>query len=317
MARTQSEHRQTQIPNRSVPPDLPAPTAFGSVLRGLIRLARPSQWTKNVLTFAAPAAAGQLTDVRVVGLAGVAFVCFCLAASGTYYLNDVCDVEADRRHPRKCQRPVAAGIVPVGVACVVGVGLLVGSVALAALVTGAQLAFVLAAYVVLMVAYSSRLKQLPVVELAIVASGFVFRAVAGGVATALPISQWFLIVVSSAALFVVVGKRFAEHVGLGDDCAGHRKSLGEYSPAFLRYVGAISSAVAIIAYCLWTLARMGEGLLWFQLSIIPFVLGMLYYALQAEKGQAGAPEEVFLTDRTLQLLGLVWVVLFMAGIYGL
>ena len=293
-----------------------AEPARGSLLRGLVALARPKQWTKNVLVFAAPAAAGLLFDARVFALTVIAFVCFCLAASGTYYLNDVCDAEADRLHPRKRHRPVAAGVVPLALARAVGVGLLVAAVALAALGTGWQLALVLAIYVVLMFSYSAQLKHVPVVELAIVASGFVFRAVAGGVATGIPISQWFLIVISFASLFVVVGKRFAEFTSLGDSSSEHRKSLGEYSAAFLRYVGAISSAVAIIAYCLWAFTRLSGGMIWFELSIIPFVLGMLTYVLRAERGQAGAPEEVFLSDRTLQLLGVAWMALFLAGVYG-
>jgi decaprenyl-phosphate phosphoribosyltransferase len=266
---------------------------------------------------AAPAAAGVLFKPQTLTLVAVTFACFCLAASGIYFLNDAFDAEADRLHPRKRHRPVAAGIVPLGLARTLGVAILAGALALAAGVAGHQLAFVLGLYVVLMVAYSCRLKQVPVIELALVASGFVFRAVAGGVATGIQLSQWFLIVISFAALFVVVGKRLGEYAALGDQSVGHRKSLGEYSPAFLRYVGAIASSVAIIAYCLWAFTRISSGMLWFELSIAPFVLGMLYYALQAEKGKAGAPEEMFLSDRTLQLLGLVWMALFLAGVHGL
>jgi decaprenyl-phosphate phosphoribosyltransferase len=293
-----------------------AEPARGSLVRGLLALARPKQWSKNVLVFAAPAAAGMLLDRRILLLSAVTFVCFCLAASGTYYFNDVFDVEADRLHPRKRLRPIAAGIVPIGVARVLGAILLAASVAIAYLVTGWQLALVLAVYVTLMFAYSFGVKHVPVVELAVVASGFVFRAVAGGVATLIPISQWFLIVISFASLFVVVCKRFAEYTALGDRSSDHRRSLGDYSTAFLRYIGAISSAVAIIAYCLWAFTRVTGGMLWFELSIVPFVLGVLVYALKAEKGEAGAPEEVFLSDRTIQTLGAVWVLLFLAGVYG-
>jgi decaprenyl-phosphate phosphoribosyltransferase len=283
---------------------------------GLIALARPRQWTKNVLVFAAPAAAGLLSRPHVLLLTTVAFACFCLAASGTYCLNDVFDAEADRLHPHKRHRPIAAGIVPLRLARTVGVALLTSALALAASVAGSQFTLVLGIYIALMFAYSSWLKHVPVVELGVVASGFVFRAVAGGVTAGVQLSQWFLIVISFASLFVVVGKRFAEHAALGDGSVDHRKSLGDYSPAFLRYVGAISSAVAIIAYCLWAFTRISGGMLWFELSIAPFVLGMLYYALQAEQGRTGAPEEVFLTDRTLQLLGLVWLALFLAGVHG-
>lgn len=269
-----------------------------------------------MLVFAAPAAARSLHDSHVLALTTAAFLCFCLAASGTYYLNDVCDVEADRLHPRKRLRPLAAKTVPVGLARGLGLGLLAACVALAAVAVGLQFTLVLVLYIALMLAYSAYLKRVPVIELGIVASGFVFRAVAGGVASGIPISQWFLLVISFSSLFVVVGKRLAEHMALGECSAGHRKSLGEYSPGFLRYVGAISSAVAIIAYCLWAFTRLSGGMLWYELSIVPFVLGILSYALRAERGLAGAPEEVFLTDRTLQLLGLVWVALFLTGVYA-
>jgi decaprenyl-phosphate phosphoribosyltransferase len=294
---------------------LPEAAPKRSLLRGLIALARPKQWVKNVLVFAAPGAAGMLLDARTLQLSAVAFVCFCLASSGTYYFNDVFDVEADRLHPHKRLRPVAAGIVPINLARVLGGLMLASSIALAAAVTGWQLALVIGIYVTLMFSYSFGIKHVPVIELAVVASGFVFRAVAGGVATDLPISQWFLIVVSFASLFVVVCKRFAEYTSLGDRSSEHRRSLGDYSAPFLRYVGAISSSVAIIAYCLWAFTRISGGMLWFELSIVPFVLGVLVYGLRGEKGQAGAPEDVFLTDRTLQLVGVAWVLLFLAGVY--
>ncbi|HWB71399.1 MAG TPA: decaprenyl-phosphate phosphoribosyltransferase [Egibacteraceae bacterium] len=300
----------------SAPASAPQVAPRGSLLLGLWTLARPRQWLKNALVLAAPGAAGVLTDPGVLALTAVGFACFCLAASGTYYLNDAFDAHADRLHPRKRHRPVAAGTVPVTLAKVLGGGLVVGSVVAAGTVANAELAAVLSGYVVLMGAYSGWLKQVPVVELAVVASGFIFRAIAGGVATDVPLSRWFVIVVSFASLFVVVGKRFAEQATLGDGSEQHRSSLGEYSPAFLQLVGAISAAVAIIAYCLWALTRAGGGMLWYELSIAPFVLGMLHYALQAEKGRAGAPEEVFLKDRTLQVLGLLWAVLFAAGVYG-
>ena len=295
----------------------PAPLrpSTGEVARGFIRAARPKQWIKNVLVLAAPAAAGVLFDPRVLLRAAIAFVCFCLVASGTYLLNDAMDVEADREHPRKRSRPIAAGIVPVGLAKVgAGVLLLLG-LAIAA-VADWRLAIVFAVYVAVMQAYSLGLKRVAVIELAIVSSGFVLRAIAGGVAANVEISTWFLIVTSFAALFIVAGKRHAEVMTLGLGAVSHREALREYPEGFVQYVGAVSAAVAIMAYCLWSLIEATTGQIWFELSIVPFVLAILRYGLVAARGEAGAPEDVFSGDRTLQLLGLLWLVFFATGTYA-
>lgn len=298
----------------------PSSDALGRSLRriaaGLLRAARPRQWLKNVLVLAAPAAAGVLFEPPVLLGAAVAFVAFCLVASGTYLLNDAFDLEADRLHPRKRLRPVAAGVVPAALAKAVGFALLLGAIAIGSAAGDGRLAIVLLTYVALTQAYNLWLKKVAVIELAVVSSGFVMRAVAGGVATALPISTWFLIVTSFASLFIIVGKRHAEQVTLGEEAVSHRPALSEYPPGFLQYVGAVSAAVAIIAYCLWALIRVTSGQLWFELSIVPFALAMLRYALLAARGEAGAPEEVFLGDRSLQALGLLWALAYAAGVHA-
>ncbi len=180
----------------------------------MLRAARPHQWLKNVLVVAAPGAAGVLLRPEVLGRAAIAFAAFCLVSSGTYLLNDAMDVHADRLHPRKRHRPVASGVVSLGLARIAAAVLLAAGVGLG-LVANVWLAVVLAVYVVLMQAYSTVFKKVAVIELAIVSSGFVIRAIAGGVATDVPISTWFLIVTSFASLFIVVGKRHAEQLTLG------------------------------------------------------------------------------------------------------
>ena len=287
------------------------------LISALLRTARPRQWVKNLLVFAAPGAAGALTDGGVLVRAVAAFAVFCLAASGTYFLNDAVDVESDRLHPTKRLRPIAAGAVGAGPAKVIGVVLLLTSVGCALALGGWPLALVLGIYVGLQPLYSLWLKNLAVIDLAAVASGFVLRAIAGGVAVDLPISQWFLIVASFGSLFMVAGKRHAEHLDLGEDGGRHRSTLTAYSPSFLHYVQAVSSAVAIAAYCLWAFekASVAEAPLWFQLSIIPLVLCVLRYALLLDAGEGGAPEEIVLRDRSLQILGLVWVATFAVGVH--
>lgn len=291
---------------------------MGSLLKGLVRTARPRQWTKNVLVFAAPGAAGVLSQTDEVARAVAAFALFCLAASGAYFLNDAFDVLADRGHPTKQHRPIAAGTVTVGLAKGVGLVLLAMSVAGSFLLAGWPLALVLGTYVALQPLYSLWLKHLVVIDLAAVASGFLLRAIAGGVAVDVPISKWFLIVASFGSLFMVAGKRQAEHLDLGDERGDHRTTLNVYSADYLRYVRSLSSSVAIAAYCLWAFekADLAAAPIWFQLSIVPFVLAILRYALLLDTGSGGAPEEIVLHDQALQVLGLLWVLIFAVGVYA-
>jgi decaprenyl-phosphate phosphoribosyltransferase len=278
-------------------------------LPALVRLARPKQWLKNVFVVAAPGAAGVLTQSRPAIRTGIAFVCFCIAASGTYFLNDAVDVNADRRHPIKRTRPVAAG--EVGVSTAIGWGLVLCVAAIALSFTARwQLALVVGGYLVLTASYSLWLKHEPVLDLGAIACGFVLRAIAGGIAVGVSISPWFLIVAGSGSLFMVTGKRSAELRALG--AGDHRRSLAEYTEPFLGYVRAVSSSVAILAYCLWAFeksAPVGTPAL-FQLSIIPFALGVLRYALLLAQGQGGAPEDLVLSDHVLLAIGAAWVLCF-------
>jgi decaprenyl-phosphate phosphoribosyltransferase len=296
-------------------PDEPAGSR--ALVPSLIKLARPKQWVKNVLVIAAPGAAGVLGDPKALFNTGVAFVCFCLAASGTYYINDALDVEADRRHPTKRFRPVASGAVPVNLAITGGIVLITASIGFS-FAARWQLALVVGGYLLQTMVYSLWLKHEAVLDLACVASGFVLRTIAGGVAVGVAISPWFLIVAGSASLFMVTGKRHAELVELGDRAVGHRRSLEMYSRSFLGYVRAVASSVTILAYCLWAFEKSsGVGNpVWFELSIVPFVLGILRYALLLEQGGGGAPEDLVLSDRVLLVLGALWAVLFGIAVWA-
>jgi len=284
----------------------------------IVRTARPKQWTKNVLVFAAPAAAGVLTQRDALLQTLVAFVGFCLAASGTYFLNDANDAAADRLHPTKRMRPIAAGDLEVRTARIIAGVLVVLALLVTAPINDFKLTGVIAAYLVITLSYTIWLKYEPVIDLAAVAAGFVLRAIAGGVATDVPLSDWFLIVAGAGSLFIVTGKRHAEQVELGSDSSEHRRTLGEYSTAFLGYVRAVASGVMITAYCLWAFenaASTGDET-WFRLSIVPFVIAVLRYALVIDQGGGGAPEEVVLSDRVLQIVGLVWLITFALGVNG-
>lgn len=245
----------------------------------------------------------------------VAAIAFSAAASAMYIVNDVVDLERDRVHPRKQLRPLAAGTISTSAALVVA-GLLAAAALILSATVATALLSVIGIYLVLTTLYSVGLKHVAVVDIVVVASGFVLRAVAGGVAADVPISSWFLIVTSFGALFVVTGKRYGELTSLSQNGVSHRPSLDDYTPEYLRYVLTFSSGLAAIAYCLWAfeVPRTGTSQLLMQLSIVPFITALLRYGHIIMQGRAGEPEEVFLRDRELLLLGLVWLTMFGVGV---
>ncbi|MFL6126499.1 decaprenyl-phosphate phosphoribosyltransferase [Actinophytocola sp.] len=295
----------------AVPPA--ASVSRGGFVGGLIRTARPRQWVKNVLVLAAPFAAyaaNPVFHVDVVADAAIAFVAFCLVASAVYLINDAIDVEADRAHPTKRNRPIAAGIVPVQVAYGVSVALFLAAFAVS-LVSSWRLLVVIGVYAAVQIGYCLGLKHQPVIDLCIVASGFLLRAIAGGAAAGLPLSQWFLLVTAFGSLFMVAGKRYAEIVLYERTGAKIRASLSKYSASYLRFVWATSAAIMIMTYSLWAFEirqRTGNNSVWAVISIVPMVVAVLRYAVDVDRGTAGEPEEIALSDRVLQVLGASWVV---------
>jgi decaprenyl-phosphate phosphoribosyltransferase len=285
------------------------------ILSAAWRTSRPKQWTKNLLVVAAPLAAGELLEPGVALSTLLAFVAFCLMSSAVYHVNDVADREADRLHPRKLTRPVASGEISVRTALVVATVLVVLSLAVS-WAAATWLVVLVGSYGALQVLYAFWLKHEPVIDIAVVAGGFLMRAVAGGLAASLPISQWFLLVAGFGSLFIVAGKRYSEHVTMGVERETTRSTLAAYSRDYLRYVYTMASAVTLGGYFLWAFEQSGhEGAVpWFELSIGPVVLGILRYALLLEEGYGGAPEDIALGDRPLQVLGLIWLVLFGAGV---
>ena len=300
----------------------PAVHTVAQTTGALLRAMRPRQWTKNILVFAAPATASQLSHASGVERSVAAFVVFVAASSGTYLVNDVLDASADRLHPVKRRRPVAAGELSPTVALTAAVALIAGALA-AAFALSAPLGGVVATYVALTLAYSLGVKNVPVIELAFVSAGFVLRAAAGGAATHVALSPWFLIVTSAGALLIVAGKRSSELATLGSESGTHRATLDAYPAAFLRSTRLLAASVAVTAYCLWVFERASrivplhhaDNLVFFELSAVPFVLALLCVELALESGRGGEPEELALKDRTLQALGLAWVVLVALGIY--
>jgi decaprenyl-phosphate phosphoribosyltransferase len=293
------------------------PRPFPSeIVRGLIRAARPRQWLKNLLVLAAPLAAGTLHHPAVLWHAAVALVAFSLAASGIYLINDVMDVDRDRVHPTKRNRPIAVGDVPTAFAIGAAVILLAAALAVTPLAAPHLLA-VVAVYIGVQLAYCFWLKQQPVIDICVVSSGFLLRAIAGAAAAAIPPSQWFLLAAGFGALFMVAGKRYAEIQLVQRTGVAIRDALDQYSASYLRFVWGLSAALLIMTYGLWAFEIRGlhHSSVWSEISMVPFVVAVLRYAVDVDSGKGGAPEEIALNDRALQVLGLAWLVTIALAVY--
>ncbi|MCH9836097.1 MAG: decaprenyl-phosphate phosphoribosyltransferase [Ilumatobacter sp.] len=281
----------------------------------MLRALRPKQWLKNILVFAAPGAAGVLDNASDFWTTTIAFIAFCLAASGIYVWNDLNDLDSDRAHPTKRNRPFAAGLVPLGLARMMGVVLPVAALAVAGSTGRWETVAVVAAYIVLALSYTFKLKEIAIIDLLAVASGFVLRAAGGAVAVDVPMSRWFVLCVTFGSLFIVVGKRYAEfqEVGVG---SGTRVTLDAYTPGFLRMLLSVSLGGALLSYCVWAFETAeGNDFPFYELSIVPMIAALFRYLLVLERGEGSAPEEVFASDRVLQLAGLVWVIIYGVAVY--
>ena len=294
----------------------------------LLKAMRPHQWVKNVFVLAALvfwlAERFQLGDFSfaapqgTIGRVALALIGFCLASSSIYLLNDILDREQDRQHPIKRHRPIAAGAVSIEAASALCVAAAVGALVLGWITSTDQgnVALVLAAYMVLNLLYSLKLKHVVLVDVFCIATGFMLRVVAGGFAAGAPVSKWLMLCTFFLALFLALCKRKAETDLLGSDRGEHRKILLEYTPAFLDQTTVVLAACAILNYTMYTVdrdtvARLGDDLVW----TVPFVVfGLFRYLLLVQKQEGGgSPSKVLLGgDVTFALNGLAWlaVVLF-------
>jgi decaprenyl-phosphate phosphoribosyltransferase len=284
---------------------------------------RPAQWIKNALVIAAAGAAGALGRDDVPLRVGLAFVAFCMLASGTYAINDVRDAAEDRLHPRKRFRPVAAGELSPRYATALGLVLIVAGLGVCA---AARLPVVAvgAGYVALTLSYTLLWRHVLLLDILAIAGGFVLRAVAGGVAAPVVLSRWFVLVVTAAAVFVAAGKREAELrrtdavVTAGDPPGGARRRVLEgYTTARLRVILIGSALVALIAYCFWAFALPDiDGVPWRPLTIVPVAACLARYGMLLGAGAGEAPEDLVLRDGPLLLVGIAWLVLFALGVHA-
>lgn len=285
------------------------PTRPRSPLPAIVRSARPRQWVKNTLVLAAPVLSGRLLERQVAVDTLIAFVAFSLCASGIYFLNDVRDLDEDGAHPVKRHRPVASGLLSSRTAIVAGWSCLALGLALTLLSARALTATVLV-YVVLSLAYCYWLKDEPLIDITLIAGGFLLRTVAGGTASGIDLSEWFLLAASFGSLFMAAGKRYAEIRDPQITAGLTRRSLGRYTESYLRFVWTLAAGILIMTYGLWSFEErviLDSPLP--VLSMAPFVLAVLRYAMHVDAGEAAEPEDIALHDRGLQVLALCWAVL--------
>jgi decaprenyl-phosphate phosphoribosyltransferase len=266
------------------------------------------------MLFAAPAAAGALESPLVVLRAAVAAIGFILLAVAIYAFNDIRDAPDDRRHPRKRLRPVASGTLSPRLAAAFGVIAALLGLAIASSLGPATFGLAMA-YLVAQVLYVLGLKHIAVVDLIIVALGFVLRAAAGGTATGLPVSHWFLLVSLFGAMFLVTGKRKAEHASAGN--AVSRPVLAAYPTSWLDQVMTVALLGTALSYGMWAFQYLGHDVYreLLAISFLPFFTGLLRYALLVSTGRGEQPEHELFRDPVLLLAGLTWASLLGIGLY--
>lgn len=290
--------------------------ANGSAALALLRASRPRQWAKNLLVLAAPVIGGGLTEPRTLLLSLIALAAFTMASAGIYLVNDLVDVDLDRSHPTKRRRPIASGALPMPLARGAAAALLLAAPALGLLATW-QLAAVIVLYVVMSIAYSLRLKAEPVIELVIVAGGFLLRALAGGLATGVDLSHWFILTAGFGSLFVAAGKRYAERRNADEADPGRtRPVLAAYTTGYLRFVWTLAAAAVCLTYAEWALSRYPDSTRgWSIVSFVPFLVALLRYAVDVDRGNGGEPEDIILRSTPLLVLGTVWLVTLGIAMY--
>jgi 4-hydroxybenzoate polyprenyltransferase len=281
------------------------------ILKYFIITIRPYQWTKNLLVFAALIFAGRLTQLESVQQAFVAFILFCLVSGGVYILNDITDRQEDLLHPEKKNRPIASGKLPIPVALSGAVVMLLFSLT-AAFSLNFYFGFILAGYFLMTLLYSLYLKHVVILDILLVAIGFVLRAIAGAVAIGVSSSTWLVVCTFFLALFLVIGKRRHELLLLQENASGHRQILEDYNPKILDQMIAVVTAACILAYALYTQDALTVEK--FQTTnliySVPFVVyGIFrYFYLIYKRELGGKPEVILLKDRGIILSVLFWII---------
>lgn len=280
----------------------------------VLRTARPRQWPKNLLVFAAPLAGATLGRDDGLGYALVAAAAFGCASVAVYFVNDVADAERDRRHPHKRYRPVAAGDLPKSHAVALGALSAVASLAGGVVISEPGLTGAVGGYLSLSFLYSWVLKHIPVVEVLFVASGFLLRVLGGAAATHVLPSGWFLLVCSLGAFGVAIAKRYTELTGLGAEAIRHRPAMRWYRPAALRASQLIVAVLMVAAYLAWAAGERPAARGWHLLSAIPLAAALARFAVLTGRRTAAPVEDLLTRDGPMLACELAWLALFTAGL---
>ncbi|HEV7664941.1 MAG TPA: decaprenyl-phosphate phosphoribosyltransferase [Chloroflexota bacterium] len=286
-------------------------------VRALVVALRPRQWTKNGLVFIALAFTLNLQQSGLVFRSTAAFICFCALSSAGYLLNDVMDIEADRAHPTKRARPIAAGLVPIPIALGLGGALAFAGIALSFRITP-LLGLLAVAYAAVTAVYTTTLKHMVLLDIFSIAAGFVLRAAAGAVAIDVPISPWLYTATLLGALLIALGKRRTELETLGVEAAvGHRRNLEAYSIEFIDQLILVVSSAALMTYALYTFSAENLPKNHSMMLTIPVVLyGLFRYLFLVREGDIGAaPEELLFRDRPLLAAVAVWTIMAITILY--
>ncbi|MBB6622326.1 decaprenyl-phosphate phosphoribosyltransferase [Clostridium gasigenes] len=271
----------------------------------IIKLLRPKQWIKNFFVFGAVIFSNNIINFGVAKSNILTFIAFCLISSTVYILNDIVDVERDRKHPKKCERPIASGKVSVTKAIIIGIILAILSLFIA--INLKKLIFIIIIlYLVNNIIYSFKIKNIILLDVFCISIGFILRLLAGGIATGVETSKWIILCTLFLSLFLGFGKRRNEVIILGEGANEHRKNLSQYTVELLNQLINISLTCTIMSYAIYSiLGSVSENFIWTSIFVIFGVLR--YYYLMYSKGEGGSPTELVLKDKQLGGCIMFWV----------
>lgn len=280
----------------------------------MIKILRPKQWIKNLLILAVPLSAGKIIQLDILLNSVLSIVVFCAISSSVYILNDIKDFDFDRKHPLKSKRPIANGKIKKNQALYI-VAILASFGFSLSLIFSRDLFYITSLYFLLQLSYIYKFKNTFLIDIFIVASGFVIRAITGGYVSNIYISQWFLSVIFSLALLVISGKRYSELINPLN--LGTRVVLKDYSLEMLKIIWMLSLNCSVIFYTLWAIELNNEVKDYLALvSVLPLIAILLIFTRLLEKGNLEAPEEIILRNKGILFSGFMWLAVFLFRIYG-
>lgn len=293
-------------------------------MTSILKLLRPQQWVKNLFVFLPLFFDRHLFDVEYLLPCVLVFFAFCFAASGIYCLNDIIDVEADRKHPEKCKRPIASGAVSQQAGYIIMVICFIISLALLAFIhrpdgRSGLLYLVVGGYVVMNIAYSLKLKQLAIIDVFIIAIGFVLRVLAGGMATGIFLSHWIVLLTFLLTLFLAFAKRRDDVVALEKSGVAMRQSVNRYNLPFMNLAISIIASITMVCYIMYSVSpRVVERFNspYVYLTSLFVLAGIIrYLQITVVDMQSGSPTKVLLKDRFIQGCVICWLVMFALILY--